>query len=140
MNLIETINADIITAYKARNTEVKAVLGVLKGAATKVNKVPDDAEVIAVVKSMIKTHDKSMAEHNAPTLSEGELVAINKYLPTQMDGAALSTVVNGFIVSESLSGPKDMGRIMGYLKSNFGGQYDGKMASNIVKSSLASLV
>lgn len=140
MKLIEMINADMIAAYKSKNTEAKALLGVLKGAATKVNKVPEDAEVIATIKSMIKTHDKSVAEHNVPTLTDGELAILDGYLPSQMDEAALTSVVSDFIVSEGLGGPKDMGRIMGHLKSNYGGQYDGKMASNIVKSSLASLV
>ena len=143
MKLIEKINADIIAAYKARTAEgneAKALLGVLKGAATKVNKIPEDAEVIAEVKKMIKTHNKSVAEHNVPTLTEGELAILNGYLPSQMDEATLTSVVSEFIVSEGLSGPKDMGRIMGHLKGAYGGQYDGKMASNVVKSTLASLL
>ncbi len=133
MKLIEKINADIITAYKAKNTEAKALLGVLKGAATKVNKVPEDAEVIATVKSMIKTHDKSVSEHNVPTLTEGELVILNDYLPKQLTETDLESIVEKYLEENEV---KSMGQIMGHLKTNYGGQYDGKMASTLVKTFL----
>ena len=140
MSLLKRISADFLAAYKNKDMERKDFLGLLKTTVTDKSKTPDDAYIVAKVKSMIKTHEKSMSEHNAPTLSELELVVLNEYLPTQLNEADLEGIVNEFIVSESLSGPKDMGRVMAHLKNTYGGQYDGKLASNVVKSSLSSLV
>jgi hypothetical protein len=133
MKLIEQINADIITAYKARNTEAKTILSVLKGAVTKVNKIPEDVEVVASVKTMIKTHNNSMVEHNAPTLTDGEQTTLEGYLPSQMSEGDIESVVEKYLADNEVN---SMGQIMGHLKSNFGGQYDGKLASTVVKSFL----
>jgi len=133
MKLIEMINVDMIAAYKSKNTEAKALLGVLKGAATKVNKVPEDAEVIATIKSMIKTHDKSVAEHNVPTLTDGELAILDGYLPSQLTETDLESIIEKYLEENEVN---SMGQIMGHLKTNYGGQYDGKMASTLVKTFL----
>ena len=133
MKLIEQINVDMISAYKARNTEAKTILGVLKGAVTKVNKVPEDSEIVSSVKSMITTHNKSMEKHNAPTLSDVEIGILEGYLPSQLTETDLESIVEKYLEDNEVN---SMGQIMGHLKSNYGGQYDGKMASTLVKTFL----
>jgi len=139
MSIFEKINADIKTAYKEKNTDAKSLLSFLKGEVTKVSKIPDDAEVVKGIKSMVKGHEKSLAEYGAPTLSEVELTILDGYLPSQLSEVELTTLVNEIISTEGLTGPQDMGKIMGYLKNNHGGEYDGKMASDIAKATLKSL-
>jgi uncharacterized protein YqeY len=136
MSLIEKINADIITAYKARTTEgneTKALLTTLKGMSTKVNKVPKDEEVIATIKSMIKGHTDSIEKYSTPTLTDLELTILNSYLPKQMTDLELTEIIKCF-VSENKN--VNMGAVMSYLKANFDGLYDGKSASQIVKAIL----
>ena len=136
MTLIEKINADIITAYKAKTkegNETKALLTTLKGMSTKVNKVPKDEEVIATIKSMIKGHTDSVEKYSAPTLTDLELTVLNGYLPKQMTDAELIEVVKGFVAENPTV---NMGGVMSHLKANFDGTYDGKSASQIVKSIL----
>ena len=41
------------------------------------------------------------------------------------------------IQAELSAGPKDMGKVMGLLKQRYDGQYDGKIASALVKDLLA---
>jgi len=130
MNLIETINADFMTAYKEKNMEKKDFLGVLKTEVTKESKTPDDMYVIGKIKSMIKNAEATNS------LSENELEILNGYLPKQLTEEEITTFISNIITDNGFSGGKDMGKVMGLLKEGFDGQYDGKMASQLVKTLL----
>ena len=130
MNLIEMINADFMTAYKEKNMEKKDFLGVLKTEVTKETKTPDDMYVIGKIKSMIKNAEATNS------LSENELEILNSYLPKQLTEEELKEKISNIINDNGFSGGKDMGKVMGLLKESFDGQYDGKMASQLVKTLL----
>lgn len=127
MKLIEKITADFMTAYKNKEMEKKDFLGVLKTEVTRESKSPEDAYVVAKIKSMIKNAEETNS------LSEAELDILSDYLPKQLSEVELIQIVNEFT---STNDGANIGAIMGYLKNNYGGQYDGKMASDVVKSVL----
>lgn len=124
MTLIEQISADFMSAYKNKEMEKKDFLGVLKTEVTKESKTPEDKDVVAKIKSMIKNAAKT------DSLSETELAILETYLPKQLSEAELTDVVNGYLAENAGA---NMGQVMGFLNSNYGGQYDGKMASGIVR-------
>ena len=130
MSLIEKISKDFMSAYKAKDMEKKNFLGVIKTEVTKETKTPEDSYVVGKLKSMIKNAEATNS------LTEYELGIINNYLPTQMTEDVLRVTIGDFITKEELSTMKDMGKIMAYLKSNFEGEYDGKLASTITKELL----
>lgn len=134
MKLIERINADLLTAYKTKNSEAKALLGVIKGAATKVNKVPEDSEVISTIKSMIKGHNDSIEKYNTPTLTETELEIMYSYLPQQMSDQQIREAINQIIGD---SGEKNVGKVMGAFGKLYNGKADNKIVLNIIKEELA---
>ena len=131
MNLIDRISKDFTEAYKAKDMQRKNFLGVIKTEVTKESKTPDDSYVISKLKSMVKNAEATNS------LTNEELSIIDEYLPTQMSEDALRAKIGGFIMKESLSGMKEMGTVMGYLKDNFEGEYDGKLASTITKELLS---
>ena len=131
MSLIEKISKDFMSAYKAKDMEKKNFLGVIKTEVTKETKTPEDSYVVGKLKSMIKNAEATNS------LTEYELGIINNYLPTQMTEDVLRVTIGDFITKEELSTMKDMGKIMAYLKSNFEGEYDGKLASTITKELLS---
>jgi uncharacterized protein YqeY len=131
MSLIERINQDFMVAYKAKEMEKKDFLGVLKTEVTKESKTPEDGYVVAKIKSMIKNAEATKS------LSETELNILNSYLPKQMGVDEVKQVIIDFVVNNSISSPKEMGKVMSYLKSGYDGQYDGKMASTIIKEILS---
>ena len=57
-----------------------------------------------------------------------------RYLPTQMTEGELEAVIGVFMGDNA---NVNMGQIMGYLNKNFKGQYDGKMASTLIRSILS---
>ena len=62
---------------------------------------------------------------------------LEKFLPSQLSEDQLKAIVVA-LKKEYDAGPKDMGKILGTLKMRHSGQYDGKMASDITKTVLAS--
>ena len=131
MSLIEKISKDFMSAYKDKDMKKKNFLGVIKTEVTKETKTPEDSYVVGKLKSMIKN------AQSTNSLTEYELNIINNYLPTQMTEDVLRETIGDFITKEELSTMKDMGKIMGYLKSNFEGEYDGKLSSTIIKELLS---
>jgi uncharacterized protein len=131
MSLIEKISKDFMSAYKDKDMEKKNFLGVIKTEVTKETKTPEDSYVVVKLKSMVKN------AQSTNSLTEYELNIINNYLPTQMTEDVLRETIGDIITKEELSTMKDMGKIMGYLKSNFEGEYDGKLASTITKELLS---
>jgi uncharacterized protein YqeY len=134
MNLSETINADFITAFKAKDMDKKNFLGLLKGEIQlESSKEGWDGEesVLKIVKKM-----KKSLITNGDEDSLRELSYLEDYLPKQLSEVGLKVIIVDYIDKEELSSMKDMGKIMGYLKSKCDGQYDGKMASNIIRDIL----
>jgi uncharacterized protein len=130
MKLISRINEDFMLAYKAKEMEKKDFLGVLKTEVTKESKTPEDGYVVGKIKSMIKNAESTNS------LSEMELTILNDYLPKQMEVNEIKQIVIDFVNENNINSPKEMGKVMSYLKTNFDGQYDGKVASNLIKEVL----
>jgi uncharacterized protein YqeY len=132
MSLIEQINQDFMIAYKAKEMEKKDFLGVLKTEVTKETKNPEDAYIVSKIKSMIK----NAAATNS--LTEAELTILNQYLPAQMGEETLRQIINEEVINNGYSDMKDMGKIMGFLKNNYDGQYDGGLVSKLIKEILTN--
>lgn len=130
MKLIEQIGADFMAAYKAKEMEKKDFLGVLKTEVTKESKNPDDAFVVSKIKTMIKNAEATSS------LSPFELDILNSYLPNQLTEDELRNILKDEVDNNGYKNMSDMGKLMLFLKNNYGGKYDGKMASILVKEFL----
>lgn len=130
MSLIEKISGDFMAAYKAKDMVKKDFLGVLKTEVTKETKTPEDNFVVNKIKSMIKNAESTNS------LSEEELIILNSYLPKQYTEDELKEIIQTIMGENNFSSPSDMGKVMGFLKSKYDGQYDGKLASKITKDLL----
>lgn len=75
-----------------------------------------------------------------PELAEGEQAEaeiISRYLPPELDDAALERIVRAAIEETGASSPRDMGQVMKAVMAQTGGQVDGKRASAAVREALA---
>lgn len=67
-----------------------------------------------------------------------EAEVLTKYLPQQLSEDELTAVIVNFITDEGLEkSPKNIGKVMGYLKKSYPSKYDGEIASSIVKEYLS---
>jgi uncharacterized protein YqeY len=141
MSLIEQIKQDQLNYRKTKQSDAATLLTTLIGESEMIgknagNRAPSDEEVQAVIKKFIKNNTETIqhaAVHIVQQLSlENEL--LESYLPAQLDEASLKAAVAGYLLREDAQ--RNMGAIMGWLKQQYGGNYDGKTASAVVKAAL----
>lgn len=149
--LREDLQNALKEAMKAKNMpEVNAVRMIIAGlkekdveARGKGKKQAEDAELLAMMQSMIKQRNESIKlynEGNRPDLAQkeqGEIAVIEKFLPKQLSEAEMSEVIKGIITQTGAQSVKDMGKVMGALRGQYAGQMDFGKASEIIKSLLA---
>ena len=101
-----------------------------------------DDEILSLLQTMIKQRAESAklyVEGNRPELAEAEqheISIIQQFLPEQLDEAAIRAAIKTALAETGSSSVKDMGTVMNYLKTQFAGQMDFSMASQLVKKAL----
>lgn len=132
--LIETIKSDSLQARKTKS-QSSDLLITLYAEASKIgkdsgNRLPTDIETISVVKKFIEGVKETFKHGGSKEKHDFELSVLETYLPTQLTYDELHSIISSFIEEAS---PSNMGIVMSFLKSNYTGQYDGAVASKIVK-------
>lgn len=143
MSLLENIRQKSIEARKAKDAAAASLLVTLLSEAAMVgknaNRETTDAETMAIVKKFIKNNDETISRISDPTAIAAltaENAIMQQFLPAQLSGDELSSIVSGLIAETGSSTAKDMGRVMKLLKERYDGSYDSKIASDLIKSQL----
>ena len=129
MTVQAKIKEDLKQAMLEKNVEVRDLLRVVIGEFNRIGKEVSDKEAIAILKKM----GQNATDQN----NFKELHIIASYLPNQMDEDELTTTINEIVDDLECTSMRDMGKVMGELKAKYGGEYDGKLASTIVRKVLA---
>ncbi len=102
-----------------------------------------DSQILALLQSMIKQRNESIEMYkkgNRQDLADKEateIKIIERYLPKQMSEDEMKVAVEAAISAAGASSIKDMGKVMGELKSKYTGQMDFAKAGGMVKEKLA---
>jgi len=150
--LREQLNEAMKTAMRARDTTalgtIRLILAKLKdvdiAARTETSRegVADD-RILSMLQGMIKQRNESVVLYekgNRPDLADkekAEIAVIERFLPKQMDEAAIEAAVAEAVASSGAKTIKDMGGVMAALKAKYAGQMDFAKASAAVKKALA---
>lgn len=142
MSLIDTINKEILQAYKTGEKEKRILLQTIKSNLLNVQKNLKrdltNEEEIKVLRSEVKVREQSKKDYdrgNRQDLLEQadrEISIIKKYLPKQLDEKQIEQVVKEIIDSRK----KEFGVVMGEVMSRIGKQADGSQVARIVKKNL----
>ena len=153
MELRSRINAAMKQAMKDKSTERLSTIRLINAAIKdrdiaartegKENGVEDDT-VLAILAKMIKQRQesaKTYEEAGRLDLSERELAeikVIEEFLPRQLTDTEIKSAVSEAIIEVGASSIRDMGKVMGLLKSKYAGQMDFGAVGAQVKNSLSS--
>jgi uncharacterized protein YqeY len=102
-----------------------------------------DDEIVTMLRGMVKSRRESIAlyrQGNRPELADkeaAEIAAIEAFLPSQMDPAAVQAAVDAAVAETGAVSPKDMGKVMAALKARHGAALDMSAAGPLVKARLA---
>lgn len=102
-----------------------------------------DDEIMSMLQGMIKQRRESIALYekgNRPDLvkqESEEIAVIERFLPKQMDEAAVKEAIDKIIAATGAKDVKDMGKVMAEMKKTYTGQMDFSQAGPLVKARLA---
>ena len=149
MSLTARLEEDYIIAYKAKDAVRLGVLRLLKTALKNFQvqhlRAPDDGDVFDLIAKQCKQRKESIEQFSAAGRMDladkerAELEVLQGYMPEPLEGEALTAAVREAVTESGAAGPKDMGKVMQILTAKYKGRYDGKAASETVKSVLAAL-
>ncbi len=149
MSLSARLEQDYITAYKAKDAVRLGVLRLLKTALKNFQvqhlRAPEDGDVFDLIAKQCKQRKESIDQFSAAgridlaDKERAELEVLRGYMPEPLEGEALTAAVREAVAESGAAGPKDMGKVMQILTAKYKGRYDGKAASETVKSVLAAL-
>jgi len=150
MTLSQQIDADLITAMKARNEVAKLTIRGIKKEIIEAKTAPgangeiSDEEVLKIVVKLLKQRKDSATiytEQGRADLAEVELaeaLVLESYLPKQLTTEELDEAVKNIIAQTGAQGPKDMGKVMGIASKQLAGKTEGRLISETVKRLLNS--
>jgi uncharacterized protein YqeY len=149
--LREKIQSETVTSMKAKDKDRTAALRLI-GAKIKDRDIelrtadtkPDDeAMIIDLLMKMAKQRRESIEMYEDGGRQEladkekAELAVIEEFLPQQMSEEETRAAIAQIKADLGADGMKDMGRVMGELKSRHGATLDMSKASGLVKEALS---
>lgn len=152
MGLRTKISEALKTAMKAKDGARLSTLRLINAAikdrdialrAEGQNDGASDADVLVILGKMVKQRQES-----ARTYEEGgrlelaereiaEIAVIEDFLPRQLSDAEIAAAISDTIEATSASSIRDMGKVIGALKSKYTGQMDFGWVGPMVKDRLA---
>jgi len=142
MNLQETIQDNLKKAMKSKDKETMSLLRVVIGdmgrkigSTGKYGIDLTDDQVLKIIRKGVKDA-KTIFDINGSDDAEREIKILSEYLPSMLVSDKLETIITDIITTNSFSGKDDMGKVMSNLKQNYGGTYDGRLASQLVRKIL----
>jgi uncharacterized protein YqeY len=147
----ETIQSSLKAALKAGQAKelstLRLITAALKdrdiAARSKGNNdgISDD-EILSMLQTMIKQRQESSkmyrdgGREELAQSEDEEISIIRTFLPAQMDDAAIAVAITAAIAESGAESIKDMGKVMGVLKTKYAGQMDFGAASGQIKARL----
>jgi uncharacterized protein YqeY len=148
MSLKDQITEDMKTAMRAKDSArlltIRGLLAALKQKEVDERVVLTDADVIAIVDKLVKQRKDSITQFTAGGRTDlvdkeaAELQVLEGYLPQRLSADEVAAEVAKIVASLGATGPGDMGKVMGAVKTRLAGKADMGLVSAAVKSALAS--
>ena len=146
MSLKGTITDDVKTAMKAGEKDRLKVLRLITAAIKQVEvderKELADEDVLGILTKMVKQRRDSITQYtdgnrqDLADIEQAEIQIIETYLPEQLSEDDIGEIIDEAIASTGAEGMRDMGKVMGVVKSKVQGRADMGQVSGKVKARL----
>ena len=142
----EKLNQALKSKDKSTYPTLRLVVSAIKdaeiAARTKGQKEMSDSDIMAILKKMIKQRNESCEVYKKAGRNEllenetKEIEVISNFLPKQLSEEETKKLCQEAIKSSGASSMKDMGKVMGILKSKHADTLDFSKVSSIIKEIL----
>lgn len=140
--ILEDMKAAMRGQEKDRLSTIRLILAALKQREVDERIVLSDEQIIATLNKMIKQRRDSISQYQAGNRIDladkeaEEIRIIQQYLPAQLSETEIEQAVIDAIQASGASSAKDMGKVMGMLKTKLQGKADMTLVSIKVKEKL----
>ena len=146
MSIKQTISEDMKTFMRAKDTARLGAVRLLQ-ASIKQKEIDDrveltDDQVLSVIQKMLKQRKDSIEAYqkaNRQDLIDQEQLEIDvltKYMPEPLTDGEVRTIIDEVIAEVNATDMKDMGKVVGVLKSKIAGRADMGQVSKTVREKL----
>ena len=145
--LKDQITEDMKTAMRAKDSErlgtIRLLLAACKQKEVDERVVLDDAMVVAIVDKLIKQRKDSIEAFQKAERTDladkeaSEMKVLQGYLPQRMSADEVLAEVKAIVAELGASGPGDIGKVMGAVKTRLAGKAEMGTVSAAVKAALA---
>ena len=143
-DLKKALKESMLGKDKQRVSAVRLIIAGMKekdvDARGKGQKEASETELLSMMQNMIKQRKDSIDMYlkgNRQDLADKEQAEINvieTFLPKQMNDDEILAAVKAAVADTGATSMKDMGKIMGILKSKYAGQMDFGKVSGVIKT------
>jgi uncharacterized protein YqeY len=140
--LTEDMQAAMKSGDKARLSVLRMALAGVKQREVDTRRPLDDAGVLTVIERMIKQSKDSLTQfrdgkrQDLVDKEEAEIKVLQTYLPQQLNESELDTFLAECIEAANATSVKDLGKVMGVIKSRAAGRVDMGTVSARVRTML----
>ena len=140
----EAVKVSMRERNKEKTSTLRMAISELKKEEIDTRKDITDEVSIKILQRMIKQRKESMSQFNEAgrdelaKKEELEIKILEEFMPQQLAEHEITEIISKVIEDSGASGPQDMGKVMGLLKSEFQGNADMGLVSKIVKEKLSS--
>jgi len=148
MSLKGQITEDMKSAMKAGDKDrlktVRLMLAAIKQIEVDTREELDDAAVLTVLTKMVKQRHDSVDQfekgnrEDLAAIERAEIAVLKEYLPDPLSADELAAMINETIRATGAEGIRDMGKVMGELKSKAAGRADMGALGALVKQRLTA--
>lgn len=150
MSLEQKVMADLKTAMLAKDEKslrslraIKAAIILAKTAEGAAGEIKEEDEIKLLQKLIKQRKDsleiyQSQQRKDLAQKEEEEISVIEKFLPKQISGPELKTILQKIITETGAASPADMGKVMAAATRQLAGKADGKTISTTVRELLAA--
>lgn len=148
MSIASTINDHIKQAMLAkdkdrlaalRDVKSKILLEATSGSGSEVSDEVAMKICLKLYKQRMETYELYMAQGREDLASDEMIQAkvIEEFLPKQLSEEEINAEIKTAIATLGVTGPQDMGKLMGHLSAKLSGKADGKLIAFLVKAALS---
>jgi uncharacterized protein len=142
--ITEDMKAAMRAAQKERLSTIRMLQAAIKQREVDERVTLDDAQVLAIIEKMVKQRKESIVQFEAggrPDLADkekSEIAQLQDYLPAPLAAAEIDALIKDAIASTGATSVKDMGKVMGMVKTQAAGRADMGAVSARIKAALSA--
>lgn len=151
MGLRAKIEEKYISALKLKKPDTVNALRLIKSAikdkdienrSSENKEVINDSQILIVLQNLVKQRRDSIVSFTEASRNDlidrekKEIEIISQFLPKQLDENDIKSIIEKFISDNNILAINEMGKIMGFLKTDYSGKIDMSIAGRIAKEIL----